>query len=158
MGGALGWLARDRLGFEPSGEIAALAAAVLAVAALPGAADIMVVPIFTWVVLVFAGDSGPVSRLLHHPFPQMLGRVSYSIYMVHYVAGLSIMTSLVLLTPLTKELDGIATIVAPWWVTEPVTISYLALVVLVSRFTFEWIELPGRRLSTPRNESLPIAW
>jgi peptidoglycan/LPS O-acetylase OafA/YrhL len=88
----------------------------------------------------------------------MLGRVSYSIYMVHYVVALCVMTPLVLLTDLTRELNGTATIVGPWWVTEPVTIAYLASVVLVSRITFAWIEQPGRRLFKAGSDPVPPAW
>ena len=142
MAGALAWMARDRLGWRPRGEIAALAAAMLGVAALPRSAGMLVVPLFAWVVLVFANDEGPVSRLLQRPVPQMLGRLSYSIYMVHYLVALAIMTALTLSTPLVREIAGTATIVAPWWLTEPLTLAYLAAVVLVSKLTFAWIEQP----------------
>lgn len=158
MAGALAWMARDRLGWRPRGEIAALAAAMIAVCALPGWAGAAIVPVFAWVVLVFASDSGPVSSLLHRPFPQRLGLLSYSIYMVHYVVGLGIMALLMLLTSLTREVEGTRTLVAPWWITEPLTLAYLALVVIVSAFTHARIERPGRRLFGLSGRPIPAAW
>jgi hypothetical protein len=39
--------------------------------------------VFGAVVLVYAFDAGPISRLLAAPLPALLGVLSYSIYMVH---------------------------------------------------------------------------
>jgi hypothetical protein len=159
MAGALAWMARDRLGWRPRGEIAACAAALLAVAFLPAGIDAAIVPVFAWTVLVFADDAGPLSRLLHRPLPQLLGRLSYSIYMVHYVVGIALMALLTLLTPLVREVDGTSTLVAPWWLTQPVTVLYLAAVILVSAVTWRFVEQPGRLLlGGARGKALPAAW
>jgi len=66
-------------GFRPNGEVPALLAMFAAIALMPLQLEPLLAPLFAWVVLVYASDNGPVSRLLQRPFPQLLGRVSYSI-------------------------------------------------------------------------------
>jgi peptidoglycan/LPS O-acetylase OafA/YrhL len=108
--------------------------------------------------LVFASDAGPVSRLLHGRFPQLLGRVSYSIYMTHYIVGLTTITGLVMFTGLMREVDGLTTLVAPWWISDLLTLAYLDAVVGVSCVTYALIEQPGRRWFNQRGEAVPAAW
>jgi len=129
-----------------------------AVAFLPPGLAFLLIPVFAWTILVFAADAGPVSRALHARLPQLLGRVSYSIYMVHYIVGLTAMTALEMFTPLTREVEGITTVVAPWWLSDLLTLAYLAAVVGVSCVTFALIEQPGRRWFNQRGEAVPAAW
>jgi peptidoglycan/LPS O-acetylase OafA/YrhL len=147
-----------RDGLRPRGELPALLVAIAAVAWLPAAAAILIVPVFAWAVLVFASDAGPVSRVLGHSVPQMLGRVSYSIYMVHYAIDVSLMTLLLVATPFVREVNGIATLVAPWWIADGVSLFYLAVVVLAANLTYRLIEKPGRRLFHARGKPVPAAW
>jgi peptidoglycan/LPS O-acetylase OafA/YrhL len=144
--------------FRPRGEIVAVAATLAAMIFLPKAADIAIVPIFAWAVLVFASDAGPISRRLAGPLPQMFGRISYSIYMTHYVIGVALMTAVLVATNLIREVAGVATIVSSWWIADGLTLFYLANVVLVSRLTYAAIEKPGRRLFHLRGEPVPAAW
>lgn len=144
-------------GLRPRGEIPALAAALAAVAFLPAAFEPVIVPLFVWVVLVFASDSGVVSKLLHKPFAQMLGQVSYSIYMTHYLVALAIL-GLALFTNLTAEYDGQTVIAGPHWLGDVLTLTYLAVVVAVSRVTYAWIEKPGRAWFNQKAEPVPAAW
>ena len=143
---------------RPRGEIPALVAALAAVAFLPATFEPVIVPLFVWVVLVFASDSGVVSKLLHKPFSQMLGRVSYSIYMTHYLVALAILAGLVLFTNLPEEFDGQTLIAGPRWLGDVLTLTYLAVVVAVSRVTYAWIENPGRAWFNQKAEPVPAAW
>lgn len=157
MAGVLAESAWRRLGWRPRGELPALAAVFAAVLWLPDAATPLVVPLFAWVVLVFAGDAGPVSAFLQRPLPQLLGQLSYSIYMIHYVVALCLMAGLMWLGH-TQEIEGNATFVAPLWATEAMTLFYLLTVVLVSGLTYRWIELPGQRLFRLRPRRVPADW
>ncbi len=157
MAGALGnslW----RAGLRPRGELPALLAAIAVVAWLPNAAAILIIPVFVWTILVFASDAGAVSRALGRSFPQMLGRVSYSIYMVHYAIDVGLMTILLVATPLVRQVNGVATVVAHWWIADAISLFYLAAVVLVANVTYAAIETPGRRLFHLRREKVPAAW
>jgi peptidoglycan/LPS O-acetylase OafA/YrhL len=147
-----------RGGLRLRGELPALLAAIAAAAWLPDAAAILIVPVFAWTILVFASDAGRISRALGHRFPQMLGRVSYSIYMVHYAIDVGLMTILLLATPLVREVNGVATVVAPTWLADAISLFYLAVVVLVANLTYAAIEKPGRQLFHRRGEAVPAAW
>jgi peptidoglycan/LPS O-acetylase OafA/YrhL len=158
MAGALASRVWESGGLRPRGEPVAALLAFAAVAFLPWGAEPLVVPIFVWVVLVFASDNGVVSRQLQRPFPQLLGRVSYSIYMTHYIVGLTFMTVLVLFTSLSAEIDGSATVVASWWICDALSLIELAAVVALSCLTYAWIERPGRAWFNRRSEPVPAAW
>lgn len=158
MAGAIANLLWNETRWRPRGELICLGASVAAVLWLPMAWSPLIVPVFAWTVLVYARDAGPVSNVLKRPFPQLLGRISYSIYMVHYVVGLWVMTAFLFLTPLVQEVGGTATLVAPWWVTEPVTLAYLAAVVLIARLTYTFIEKPGQDFFSGRTERIKAAW
>ncbi len=144
--------------FRPRGEIPALALTFLAVAYMPGHLKLAIVPLFAWVVLVYASDRGPVSRALHQPFPQLLGRISYSIYMTHYAIVIIIKSAMTLFTDLVVQIDESAVIGGPWWLGDGLTLAYLAVVVGVSCLTYTWIESPGRRLFNRGAEPVPAAW
>lgn len=143
---------------RPSGEIPALLLTLAAVAFLPPALEWLTVPIFTWVVLVYASDRGAVSHLLHRPLPQLLGKISYSIYMIHYGIVIVIKTVLSLFSDLITRIDGVAVVTGPWWLDDGLTLAYLAVVVGVSCLTYQWIEKPGRRWFNQRAETVPAAW
>lgn len=158
MAGVLACRVWQVTAWRPRGEIVAVGLALAGVAFLPQQADALVVPLFVWTVLVFASDAGPVSRALHRPFPQLLGKVSYSIYMDHYIVGLTVLTALTLFTGLTAEVYGIRTIVTDPWLADAITLAYLAIVVGVSCLTYAWVERPGRRWFNARSEPIPAAW
>jgi len=143
--------------FRPKGEIPALLATLVATALVPPQAEFLIPPLFAWVVLVYASDKGPVSHLLHRPFPQMLGRVSYSIYMNHYLVALAMLTGLFLFTGMTAEVDGVTTIVDRR-IADLVTLLYLATVIGLSCLTYAWIEKPGRGWFNQKAEPVPAAW
>lgn len=144
--------------FRPRGEISAVVLTLTAVVLLPERLGALVVPLFAWTVLVFSSDAGIISRVLKYAGPQLLGRVSYSIYMTHYIIGLTIITGLTLFTTLVREVNGVATIVTRWWIADAFSLAYLMIVVGVSCLTYAWIERPGRRWFNERAEWVPAAW
>lgn len=130
--------------WRPRGELAAVAIMVAAVCWLPFGAGPLVVPVFAWVVIVFASAGGPISKLLDTRIPQRLGTWSYSIYMVHTLVNLAMLAGLSKLTPLTGRVDGVFSIVGPWWVSDGLTIAYLCCVVAVAALSYRLVELPGQ--------------
>ena len=103
-------------------------------------------PMFGLLILVFAFESGPISRVLNHAAPRFLGEVSYSIYLIHYVLvlvafGVAAMAG-----------DVVNVAGAPWigapnaWAGDLATILFLGLVVGVSALSYRFIERPGRDL------------
>ncbi|HYC53406.1 MAG TPA: acyltransferase [Candidatus Binatia bacterium] len=100
--------------------------------------------LFAAAIFVFAHESGAISRALVHPFPQRLGELSYSIYMVH-VAVYEVMLRLGMpgLRWLGRQLSlGIAP--APWLGVLELVVATTA-VLAASSVTYRWIEQPGRR-------------
>lgn len=94
--------------------------------------------LFGAAVLVFAAESGAVSRALRWTPLQMLGVLSYSIYMVH---GL-------IRTVVYKVAGGISGFEA-----DLLCLIYLVIVVVASFVTYRLIEMPGRE--TARRWALP---
>jgi peptidoglycan/LPS O-acetylase OafA/YrhL len=132
-------------------EIAIVLLVLCAVMFLPGGAPaVIVTPIFAFVVWAFASADGSVSAALRRSVFQKLGAWSYSIYMVHSLIALIFFAGAVVVTklgfPLFARIDDAATIVGPRYVTEPIAVIYLALVIVIARFTYERVELPGQRL------------
>jgi len=133
------------------GELAVGAAVIAAVAWLPidSWTELLVTPLFALTVWVFASEDGALSRALTRRWPQALGAWSYSIYMVHALLMIGILTAAVIATkrgwPVFARVDGIAMIVGPAALTAAITIGYVGLVVLVSSITYRHIELPGQR-------------
>lgn len=130
--------------WRPRGEVVAVAVTGLAVCLLPREAGVLIVPVFAWVVLVFAADAGPVSRMLAARIPQRLGTLSYSIYMVHSLVGLMVLTALGRLTTLTGRPQGVISVVGPWWVSDGISLAYLGVVIAAASQTYRLIERPGQ--------------
>lgn len=63
--------------------IALVAVAGLAVVMQTDANDLLAIPAFALLVLAGAGSSGRFQHLLRRPLPLYLGRISYSLYLVH---------------------------------------------------------------------------
>jgi peptidoglycan/LPS O-acetylase OafA/YrhL len=109
--------------------------------------------VFAIVVLVFAKERGAISNFLKHRFFNMLGLLSYSIYLVHLfvngmmvraVSGIELLSGHQFITKVSNEdkvIDylGVNLTQANIWV--PV---YLILVVGVAAFTYRYVEVPSR--------------
>ena len=108
---------------------------------------------FGLAVLVFAFEAGTASTILRLRLLVFLGTVSYSIYMTHifiarrlFDAGRALdkLWDVDLLTH--REIDGqhFDLLGTQPWHGDIVNLTYLAMVIAVSYFTYRWIEKPGR--------------
>jgi peptidoglycan/LPS O-acetylase OafA/YrhL len=133
-------------------EVLTVAAVVSFVAAAGTSAWSFLAPfVFSTAVLIFAIEAGAVSRLFRIPFLKWLGKLSYSIYLTHYIFVL-------VLPGVVKRL-----LHRDLWTPMPLpsgqyvlafgrnnlegTLFYAALLAITlafSAFTYRWVETPGR--------------
>ena len=104
---------------------------------------------FGLVVLVFARSTGPVARSLATPMPALLGRISYSVYMLHalviqmsFVIGIGLWDlSVLVVDPTVGQTRAfLVTAYAPI-----LNVLALLLVVALSVLSYWFIEAPCRR-------------
>jgi peptidoglycan/LPS O-acetylase OafA/YrhL len=137
-------------------EFAALAA-VVAIVWIAGDnwLSFIAVPIFALCVYVFAHESGPLSRALSTPAATKLGEWSFSIYLVHFVILEFVLAFAQVMTlwgyPMLGDGAGPGVfensrplLIGSGWITDLLALPYLALVLIVSSFTYRWIEEPAR--------------
>ena len=122
-------------------EAVVLAILVGFVIYLPGKAQFFIAPVAFIFVLGFSFDMGSISKFMGTRTLRYLGKISYSIYMVHILISLcfSIVAEMVL-----PRLFG------PLWnatqfAGDLMLVPYLALVIITSHFTFKYVEMPGRK-------------
>jgi hypothetical protein len=151
---------RTRAAFDRSGawEPAAVSLAVIFVWLAGTTMWSLAAPlVFALVVLVFAHERGPVSRLMSARPVALLGAWSYSIYMVHW----PLLNFLDRGLKFSERFTHIPTMIEkafPWedspvelvyigsrWDMDGLAVVYLLLVVGVAALTYAMIEQPGRR-------------
>jgi len=94
------------------------------------------VPLIAVFVVACASPTGPLGRLLAAPLTEWGGRISYSLYMTHFIVFL-----------VTKKLVGWERFVAaPLGVRVAVLIGYALAIIAAATVTFWAVEEPGRRL------------
>ena len=117
---------------------------------------------FAFVILIFAFEGGIASRWLRQEAFQFLGRISYSIYLVHFVL-------VSLLGGVVRTLQGVTGAAlmqgeimdfGPPGSMDVLAVVYLAVVVLCAWGTYVWIEVPGRTFFNALSDRQPIvqAW
>ncbi|WP_188608008.1 acyltransferase family protein [Chelatococcus reniformis] len=128
----------------------AVAATVLAILAfVSGPWAFAVVPLFGAALLLLVGDVGPLAVPLTTATAQFLGRISYSVYMVHVFVVIPFTFALKRLpgsgsfSPLP---DGRLLMLANPAIGDVLMVVYLAVVLLVSTATYRYVEAPGRAL------------
>ena len=109
---------------------------------------------FAPLIFVFALEAGPVARFINAKVFVTLGTLSYSIYMIHPFLQARILTPLALAAAKLmgikvfdhRPLDGAMTRV--WgltdWQGDLFTLAMLGALIGAARFTFNYIEEPGR--------------
>jgi len=136
-------------------EVLCLVAVVAFVANVPDPWRIACPALFGIAVWIFSYERGLLSRiLLTRPF-RLLGRLSYSIYMVHTLAILCLVNAAQALSPMLDRAILAKCSAAPWqdcFISEPhitagVTISFLAVLLAGASVAFGLIERPWRNWS-----------
>ncbi|MBL6854674.1 MAG: acyltransferase [Alphaproteobacteria bacterium] len=136
-------------------EIGTLAVVALFVTVVPGrtALEYLATPLFALAVLVFANESGGVSRALTAAPSAALGRWSYSIYLVHTFVIASLFSVMHVLEMklhrawLIHLPDGRAVIDMGSTVPNDMMMLAFALsAVALSAVTYRFVELPGQAL------------
>lgn len=105
----------------------------------PGKLQFFVGPILLIFITVFAFDGGAISKFMSHKFFAYLAKISYSIYMVHFVIALMFGILLHSVLPLVLG--------SAWEVSQGTgdlfLLPYLAVVIGVSHLTQRYVEVPG---------------
>ena len=133
-------------------EIAAVAllAAYIVLTGL-NASSLAAPVVFAGIIAVFAAESGAISRVLLTAPAQALGLWSYSIYMIHML--LFAVLKIVMTALASAKIFGISSTVSEpvklWTLGGPVgdaalVAMYLGLVLVLAKYSFEWIEAPAR--------------
>lgn len=128
-------------------EISLLVGLVTAMCYAPGAAIVLTIPIFVGAVFILQDDRGPIAKALSSAPAQFLGKISYSIYMVHFFVIVIVFIVLKRIGRLPTVLDPITQVptmqVNPW-AGDVLVAAVLLLIVLLSALTFAVIEQPAR--------------
>lgn len=98
--------------------------------------DLMVVPMFALLVVGLAHNRGVVEAVLNSPPLQYIGRISYSLYLVHGVA----FSAFWFLMPWAKAHIGVLSDIERWAYAG----MFAATVVAVSHLTYNLVERPAR--------------
>ena len=145
-------------------EVAAVAA-VVAYVQFVSRMELMpwAMPIFAVAVYVFAAERGALSRLLKSPALQLLGTLSYSIYLLHTpvitafgataaaignVFHIDAFTDAEMLFPATFDHEWQVVDFGNVAVNDLYGLVFLAALIGLSMLTYRFIELPGQRLFT----------
>lgn len=129
-------------------------------APLDGFSSILV---FALVVLVFAFDGGAVSRVLAGQPWALLGKISYSVYLLHFVL-LSVLGGVVraaqgvLHVPLYRDVGSVTLMdFGPPGTMDLLALAYAGSVIGLAVLSYRWIELPGQRLFERFARPNPVA-
>ena len=146
-------------------EIAASVAPLLFVSWVhAGAGTFLVLPLFAFAVLVFAAQSGWISRCLAARFPTFLGTISYSIYMTHGLVQLLAFEVIKRVGPAYGFTFGVGAkgddIAAPPIAGDLVVLATIGGTIVLSAMTYRYVEVPARNwvraLAERRNGTLKV--
>jgi peptidoglycan/LPS O-acetylase OafA/YrhL len=146
---------RTTTSFLPSSRLADTIGVVvfLAVVALllfaSGPLIVIVIPLFVVLVASLQYDRGMVAHFLASPIAQFIGRISYSIYMVHFLLVVTILIALKRLFHVpfvtSRFRDDPVLAVNPW-IGDVLVIVLIIMVLITASGTYRFIEEPGRLL------------
>ena len=162
------WLSARSIGSAVEWIVLGIAAVFVSLADTTNPLSIAAPYVFALVVLVFAFEAGAASSMLRWRPLVFLGTVSYSIYMTHVFVEqrifdvASAFNKISHLNPFThREIAGqdIYFLGTRLWHGDLAYLVYLALVVVMSYFTYCWIEKPARewvRNRVQRRQAIPV--
>ncbi|QQV78735.1 acyltransferase [Sphingomonas aliaeris] len=131
-------------------EIAAVVGTATMIAfAGAGPFSLLVPPLFAIVIIIFAQQSGLVSNFMLLSFPQFLGKISYSIYMVHMFIVYRAYNMFAAIQNRTGDKDilqkvhGKQTVGATPLMGDAFTLGMLAVVIIVAYISYSLVEAPA---------------
>lgn len=122
-------------------EVLTLAVLYSFVIYCPGKLQFFLAPVAILFVLTFAVGGGYVSKLMSTGPALYIGKISYSIYMVHVIISIFFGIFAERLMPGLAGPEWNATMMGG----NLLLIPYLAVVILASHFTYKYIERPGQK-------------
>lgn len=108
--------------------------------------DYLGLPLFALIILAFAvGNETPIAKFLLKRPCAHLGKISYSIYMVHF-AVMTVMLNIIMSIEPARKLNFDKELAPDMGAAGGLIalIVYLAAIIWISRYTFRWIEAPFR--------------
>jgi peptidoglycan/LPS O-acetylase OafA/YrhL len=129
------------------GDIAILFAVIVLMSTVKGWAIGFVIPLFVVGVALLQSDDGLVARALMHRSFQFAGRISYSIYMVQFLAIIFLMIVLKRLFKVPLFADQYTqrpTLMINPWIGDLLVVGVVLGIILIAGLTYRWIESPGR--------------
>lgn len=135
----------------PHAPALAAAAALLALAVMAfvaGSAIVLIIPLFILLAATLQYDRGALAAFLSSRAVQYLGRVSYSIYLTHMpvLYFFTIVLKRVVHVPFHVSAYGQVLDIGAPWIGDLLFAGVIVTVLATSRFTYMYIEEPGRRL------------
>jgi peptidoglycan/LPS O-acetylase OafA/YrhL len=109
-----------------------VAAALLAIGAIIDNAAFIALPAFGIFILLAATGCGLTYRVLAHPISILLGNISYSVYLIHYI-------------PL-DVLHWAVEPIAPKWIWILCQSLFVPVTLVISYGIYRWFEMPAKRL------------
>lgn len=125
-------------------EVSCVTASFIGIVWLPKDMGGLILPIFALTIFIFSTEKGIVSSFLKKRLFVYLGGLSYSIYLVHAFIALALYSLAATLGCLGKLSDGRTGVLLVGGAADFLIIAYLFFVVLVSSFTYRFIEIPGQ--------------
>jgi peptidoglycan/LPS O-acetylase OafA/YrhL len=129
-------------------EVGVALALVLTMSFVSGTAILSIVPILIFAVAIFQLDRGPIAKLLASRPIQFLGRISYSVYMVHMfiLMALSIALKRIVGIPFTNDpVTQAPAFQIGEWAGDAIGLGTIVIVLACSVVTCIFIEEPARR-------------
>jgi peptidoglycan/LPS O-acetylase OafA/YrhL len=130
-------------------QVFAVSATVLAIGAMSGPAVVLSVPLMFLSVVLLTSDRGPVARFLQSKPLQFLGRISYSVYMLHGVYLVCILMALRRASIDNQSINSVEerlSILINPWVGDFIILAMVGAIIATAALSFVLIEEPGRRL------------
>ena len=115
------------------------ASVVLTATVTRGALVVTVIPLLVVMIALLQSDQGPIALLLKARPIQFLGRISYSIYMVHVLIVGGIVIALNRLLPLAFHRN-----VLNYWTGDLLVAATIVTVLGAATATYTYVEEPGR--------------
>jgi peptidoglycan/LPS O-acetylase OafA/YrhL len=135
-------------------ELAALFLVGLFICMTPrdNAASLAAPLLFALVVHVFAVQSGQVSRVMGARLIGLMGTLSYSLYMVHYLVSRLLVSVLqhAGFVPAPSAADGYPPLMLDPWLGDALTFGYVVAIAALAWCTWRFIEEPGRKFFNAR--------